>query len=864
MKLRFLGGLSANLPAGRQVCLRLPRDDPNGEYRKVLPMNRLQSAVVRYGVAVIAVALAALAREAVDPYLHDHLPYFTFLVAVTVVAWFGGLGPALLSTALGFLAADRFFIAPRHALQVETVVGVLDITSYFIVSLAITFFSHAMHKARERALTRSRELEREIAERKRAEEALRESQHDLNRAQAVAQTGSWRLDVRRNELLWSDENHRIFGIPKGTVMTYETFLGTVHPDDRAYVDRQWQAALRGEPYDVEHRIIVGDAVKWVRERAELEFDKEGALLGGFGTTQDVTERKAAEEALQQAKEELEQRVRKRTAELLEVNKRLSAEIVERKRAEAELRRASLYARGLLEASLDPLVTISPEGKITDVNKATEQVSGLPREQLVGNDFSNYFTEPDKASEGYQTVLAKGFVRDYPLTVRHTSGRTVDVLYNATVYQDEAGKMQGVFAAARDITERKAAERRQSVTNALLEMFAKKHSRKEYLDAVVEVLQAWSGCRCLGIRVVDPDQQIPYESYVGFSREFWELENWLSLKTDTCACIRVVLGTPEEQDRPVMTAGGSFYLNDSAAFLHQMTPAQQARFRGNCIRCGFSTIAVLPLRYRDQILGALHLADERKDMLPLASVECLESLTPLVAEAIRHFNAEAELRRAEQEVLRATESEQRRLGRDLHDSLGQNLTGLGLLAEGVAAVLKTAAPKKSDLAAQMVALARNAVEQVRAISKGLNPVGLGQGGLVAGLAELAKTVQFHSGILCKCQCNKGVEIKDAVLATHLYRIAQEATNNAVKHSRAKHIRIALKKRGDQISLEVQDDGIGVGTQANTQGMGMHIMKYRASVMNGTLKVQSDPGRGTVVLCSVPRSAAPATPEPQRAP
>ncbi len=126
---------------------------------------------------------------------------------------------------------------------------------------------------------------------KQTKQALLESREDLNRAQAVARTGSWRLDVRNNQLLWSDETHRIFGIPKGMPMTYETFLARVHPEDREYVDRKWKAALRGEPYDIEHRIIVGDEVKWVRERAELEFDSLGSLKGGFGTIQDITEHK---------------------------------------------------------------------------------------------------------------------------------------------------------------------------------------------------------------------------------------------------------------------------------------------------------------------------------------------------------------------------------------------------------------------------------------------------------------------------------------------------------------------------------------------------------------------------------------------
>jgi hypothetical protein len=162
----------------------------------------------------------------------------------------------------------------------------------------------------------------DITSLRRAEQALRQREEDLNFAQAVAHTGSWRLDVRRNELLWSDENHRIFGVPNGTPLTYETFLDIVHPEDQEYVDREWTAALRGAHYDIEHRIVVGGTVKWVRERAELEFDKAGALLGGFGTTQDITERKQAEEALRKAHDELEIRVQERTEELERRNKEL--------------------------------------------------------------------------------------------------------------------------------------------------------------------------------------------------------------------------------------------------------------------------------------------------------------------------------------------------------------------------------------------------------------------------------------------------------------------------------------------------------------------------------------------------------------
>jgi PAS domain S-box-containing protein len=132
-------------------------------------------------------------------------------------------------------------------------------------------------------------------------------------------------------------------------------------------------------------------------------------------------------------------------------------ITERKLAEEALNAASLYNRSLIEASLDPLVTISTGGKITDVNEATVKVTGVGREALIGTDFSDYFTEPEKARAGYREVFEKGFVTDFPLTILDKDGRLTDVLYNATLYRDEKGKIVGVFATARDITERKQAE-----------------------------------------------------------------------------------------------------------------------------------------------------------------------------------------------------------------------------------------------------------------------------------------------------------------------------------------------------------------------------------------------------------------------
>ena len=146
-------------------------------------------------------------------------------------------------------------------------------------------------------------------------------------------------------------------------------------------------------------------------------------------------------------------------------------ITERKKAEEIAQAASQYARSLIEASLDPLITISSEGKITDVNTATEQVTGVARNNLVGSDFADYFIDPEKAREGYQRAFLQELVTDYPLAIRHISGKVTDVLYNASLYRDSHGDVLGVLAAARDITELKKVEAELIRSNADLEQFA---------------------------------------------------------------------------------------------------------------------------------------------------------------------------------------------------------------------------------------------------------------------------------------------------------------------------------------------------------------------------------------------------------
>jgi PAS domain S-box-containing protein len=162
-------------------------------------------------------------------------------------------------------------------------------------------------------------------------------------------------------------------------------------------------------------------------------------------------------ALAGALDAMTDRVEKSLQEIVAHRDSLSSTVLERTEelvgARDRAQAIALYARSLIEASLDPLVTIDATGKITDVNDASVRATGVPRGQLIGTDFSDYFVEPDKARTGYQRVFSEGLVRDYPLAIRHTTGQVMDVLYNAAVYKDDQGNVLGVFAAARDVTER---------------------------------------------------------------------------------------------------------------------------------------------------------------------------------------------------------------------------------------------------------------------------------------------------------------------------------------------------------------------------------------------------------------------------
>jgi len=211
---------------------------------------------------------------------------------------------------------------------------------------------------------------------------------------------------------------------------------------------------------------------------------------------------------------------------------------------------------------------------------------------------------------------------------------------------------------------------------------------------------------------------------------------------------------------------------------------------------------------------------------------------------------------EQQLLEISEREHRRFAQDLHDDLGQILTASIHLSSALQKRLAEKFPLEAVEEGRILALLDQALAQTRSLARGLHPVPAEPNGLMSALEELARRTTELFKCPCRFECPKPVIIHNNVAATHLYRIAQEAVTNAIKHGKAKRIEIGLAQIGDRIRVLVENDGDDIpDPPSQNTGMGLRIMRYRAGMIGGTLEIEKLPQRGTSVLCSIPAPKAP---------
>lgn len=207
-------------------------------------------------------------------------------------------------------------------------------------------------------------------------------------------------------------------------------------------------------------------------------------------------------------------------------------------------------------------------------------------------------------------------------------------------------------------------------------------------------------------------------------------------------------------------------------------------------------------------------------------------------------------RLQNEILRVSAAEQQRIGQDLHDGLGQHLTAMELMCHSMREELEQRAPELARRARHLCELLREAIAQTRALSRGLAPVCAGDRGLMEALAYLVHVTQSVGKVRCRFHCRRPVLVADSGLAEHLYRIAQEAVSNALKHGQPDLIEVTLSQSRGAIRLRVSDNGRGLPRiRKQTEGMGLHVMRHRTNTVGGTLSIDSHPGRGVTIECSV---------------
>ena len=246
---------------------------------------------------------------------------------------------------------------------------------------------------------------------------LNQEQLFLQKAQEIGKIGTWALDIKKNELFWTDESYKIFGLPAGEKLTYETFLNCVHPDDREYVDCQWKASFNNRPYDIEHRVLADGKIKWVREKAELEFDEKGECIKGIGFSQDITDRK---------------------------------------RAEAELRESEERFRNVFENATIGIYRTTPDGHILLANPALIQMLGYSSpEELAARNLEEQGFEPGYSREHFKEIMErKGRINGLESAWVRKDGSTIYIRENAKAFRSIEGEIQYYDGVVEDITEQK--------------------------------------------------------------------------------------------------------------------------------------------------------------------------------------------------------------------------------------------------------------------------------------------------------------------------------------------------------------------------------------------------------------------------
>ncbi|HEY6168033.1 MAG TPA: PAS domain S-box protein [Verrucomicrobiae bacterium] len=584
------------------------------------------------------------------------------------------------------------------------------------------------------------------------------------------------------------------------------------------------------------------------------------------------------------------------------------------RKEAEMARARLAA--IVESTSDAILSITPEEIITSWNKGAERVYGYTAEEIVGRPHST-IRPPDRTEEFHNVLerIRRGEVVEAFETVRNRKdGRPVDISLTLSAITDEAGRLTGFSHVARDITDRKRAEaglrelqeRLQAILDNSPSMVFLKDAQGRYLLVNRKFAEEFHLKPGQAVGRTDAELFPPKQAALFTANDQKVIETGRPLDFDEVAVHDDGPHASIVTKFPLRDAAGKVYaiggivtdITDRKRIeesLHRSERNLAQFFSGAPIGLEWISAAGTILRANQAQLDLLGYTAEEvvgrdftefwrdpdagKDLLKrLAERETINNqraqlerkdgaIRHVLIDAISVWDGERFIHSSvftrditkrvelEREILGISEREQRRIAQDLHDGLGQLLTGTVYLTSGLQKDLKATGTPQAKDAGKILKVLDEAIAQARRLARGLHPVKLEPNGLMAALQELAARTTMLFRVKCRFNCRTPVLIEDSEVATHLYRIAQEAVTNAVKHGRPKRIGIALKDTPERIIIAVKDDGSGLPAAARAgDGMGLRIMQYRASMISASLAIQNGAKGGTSVTASLPKATA----------
>lgn len=572
--------------------------------------------------------------------------------------------------------------------------------------------------------------------------------------------------------------------------------------------------------------------RWFNCTVDPLFDASGKIAGALHVLWDVTDRRQAERSLQKAKTTLERRVVERTAELEKANQLL-------RHSERNLRRFVEHAPAAI-AMFDRAM------RYMAVSRRWLKDYRLEGRNIVGRSHYEVFPDlPRRWKVAHQRALAGEALREAEDRFERADGSVQWLRWELQPWFEAPRVVGGLIIFTEEITERKRSEHLLHRANQTLKAIRDCH--EAMLRASTEAGLLEEICRII---VKIGGERMAWVGYAEKSpRKTVSLAAAAGFRKDYLAKARISWADTRRGHGPVGTA----IRTGKVCICHNtLTDRAFAPWREVARQVGYGSVIALPLHLDGRCIGALAIYAPEPEAFDAAEQLLFADLANDLGFGLGALRLRAERDRLGNEILKSVEREQERIGRDLHDGLCQLLVGAKYHGVYVKKIASERFPALGREAEKLEAMLNQAIEQARDLARGLNPVPATPDGLSTALRKLAESVDGAKGPRCFCRIPGPVKIFDHHMAQHLYRIGQEAVQNAIKHAAASNVSIMLAGDRKNVVLTVKDDGCGTSRTPGKSGMGLGNMQMRAGLIGGRLEIRRRKYGGTAVTCELPHS------------